>query len=214
LSLVCQVIEYLLTVARLSSISSTLKSETKDLELCFKLNDLHFLVEFEVTMNSSHASVEKLIEVNPAFLRSNAHLKNRLFEFTQFLDSVSPVFISSHFHTHRNRHITEEVNKLSFLHLDAVEFVSSSYPTLVEHIKVLSKNLDRVIFSYIVSLELLNNNQDEKVKHDVSNNQYEHNVKSCSKRSTTGFTFNTVWRSINTIVHQFIPIFSSSDSKQ
>lgn len=58
LTLVCQVVEHMLTVARLSSLVSGLKSQAEDFELSLKLNNLHLFVQLEVSMHSSHASVE------------------------------------------------------------------------------------------------------------------------------------------------------------
>ena len=46
-----------------------------DVELGFKLIDLHLFVDLHVSIPPSHASVEHLIEVDIAIIRLNCHLK-------------------------------------------------------------------------------------------------------------------------------------------
>jgi len=173
LALVGQVVEHMLTVPRLPSLVSGFESKAEDLELSLKLNNLHLFVQLEVSMDSSHASIEQFVEVNPSFFRTDSHLEHLLFEFTQLLVTDDPSVISRYFHANWDRHLLEEVDQLTLFHLDAVELVSDLHPALMEHIKVTSECLDGVVFCDIVGLELLDNNQNEKVEHDVSDHQDE-----------------------------------------
>jgi hypothetical protein len=158
----------MLTVSRLPSLVSGFKSKAKDLELSLELNNLHLFVQLEVAMYSSHASVEQFVEVNPAFFRADSHLEHLLFEFTQLLVTDDSSIVSLYFHANRDRHLLKEVNQLTLFHLDAVELISDLNPALMEDIKVSSECLDGVVFCHIVGLELLDNNQNEQVEHDVS----------------------------------------------
>jgi hypothetical protein len=201
LGLVGQTRERQLSTVVVLGLVSGFHSKAEDLELGFKLDNLHFLVELEVAVNSPHASVEQLVEINPALLRPNSHLQHRLLELLYLSLSLNSGIISLDFHTHGNRHFPEELDQLTLLHLDAVELVSDLDPTLVESVEMACEGLDGVIILHIVRFELLDNNQDKEVKHDVSNHQNEHDVVGCCERSTTGLALNTVWGSVNTIVH-------------
>lgn len=187
--------------------------EAKDLELSLKLDDLHLFVELKVAMDSAHATVKELIEVDPALLGTDSHFEYLLFQLT-FLH-FSHVFgcVRGHLKANWVWQVLEEFNQLPLFHLSAVEAIGSLYPDLVENVKVRSKNLDRIVLSHIVSFELLNNNQNEEVKHDMGDDQNEHDVVGRCERSSTSLTFNTVRWGVHAIVHELIPIFSSSDGE-
>lgn len=53
-----------------------------DSDLVFELDNLHLLVDSHGTVFSSHASVQKLVEVNESLLTLDAHLKKQLLGFT------------------------------------------------------------------------------------------------------------------------------------
>jgi hypothetical protein len=62
---------------------------------------------------------------------------------------------------------------LFFFDLLALESDSLVDPDFVELIKMISKHFNWVIIVDIEHLELLDNNQDEQVEHDMRNNQDE-----------------------------------------
>ena len=55
--------------------SLCLSTHFKDSNLILKLDNLHFLVNFHGTVLTSHASVEKLVEIDKTFIDFNAHLQ-------------------------------------------------------------------------------------------------------------------------------------------
>jgi hypothetical protein len=62
---------------------------------------------------------------------------------------------------------------LFFFDLLALESNSLVDPDFVELVKMISKHFNWVIIVDIEHLELLDNNQDEQVEHDMRNNQDE-----------------------------------------
>jgi hypothetical protein len=62
---------------------------------------------------------------------------------------------------------------LFFFDLLALESDSLVDPDFVELVKMISKHFNWVIIVDIEHLELLDNNQDEQVEHDMRNNQDE-----------------------------------------
>ena len=63
-----------------------LSTHFKDSNLILELDDLHFLVDFHGTVFTSHASVEKLVEINKTLIDFDAHLQKLFLELTSIVE--------------------------------------------------------------------------------------------------------------------------------
>jgi hypothetical protein len=179
-------------------------------ELSLQFLDLHALVQLEVSINSAKTSVQQFVEVNPTIVSSDTHLENLLLHFVFGL----LVSVTRAEHTERCWQFLEEFHQLFFLDFLALESDGLLNPSLVKLGKVVTEHFDGVIIVHIEHLELLDNNQNEQVEHDVSNNQDKQDVENGCEGTSTSLVGDTIWRRIEAIVHQPVPIFTSRDSKQ
>lgn len=165
-------------------------------------------VHLEVTILTAHASVQKLIEEHIAIITSDGHLKHDpllvgLLHGIIEAQSRSLVII-------KVTKSTKEWLELTLLDAHAVvselrELSPDEHELLQVGVKLLEI---RIILVQIVLLELLNDNQDEKIQHDISVGKYKNQVVRDSHWTTTGFAFNTIWRNSADIEHYLVPIFT------
>jgi len=140
-----------------------LESFYVDLELGTKLEDLHLLVDLHVTVLSSHASVKKLVEIDEGIVTLDTHLQDLLLQ----LLVINKILIKSKVSLLLTQ-LSEEVTELGLLHLDApVLLLGQIFPDIHELLQVILEEGDHVLFGQVVLLELLDDNQDEQVKHDM-----------------------------------------------
>lgn len=111
-------------------------------------------------------------------------------------------------HTKRSREFFEKLNKLLFLDFLALESDSLFDPDIVKFCEVLTKYFNWVVIVHIEHFELLDNNQNEQVEHDVTDDQNKQNVEYGSQRASTSFHGRTIWGRVDAVIHQSIPIFS------
>ena len=68
--------------------------------------------------------------------------------------------------------------------------------------------LNWIVVVHIVQFELLNDNQNEKVQHDIGDDHDKDDVVGgCARRATID-TLNAVRRRVHTVIHQLVPIFT------
>lgn len=106
--------------------SLCLSTHFKDSNLILKLDNLHFLVNFHGTVLTSHASVEKLVEIDKTFIDFNAHLQKLFLELTSIIElfaEAQTFFFGTEF-----SELFEEVDKLILL--DFLALVSILGPFL------------------------------------------------------------------------------------
>lgn len=87
------------------------------------------------------------------------------------------------------------------------------YPDGVEHVEVKLESFYRVVSRHVVDLELLDDHKDKQVEHDMCDRHYEADVVERGKRPATCLAPDAVGPRLHAVVHQLVPIFSSSDRK-
>jgi len=142
-----------------------------DVVLIFELDDLHPLGELELAVLFTHAPVEQLVEVDIALVRLDAHLEDVLLELSiVVLFSTEP---KTRVLGANVSQLSEEPGELVLLDHDAViPVLSKPLPHLEEGGQVRLELGDLVVLLQVVLLELLDNDQNEKVEHDVSTEQH------------------------------------------
>lgn len=137
-----------------------------------KLFGLILRIHLEVTIFTAHASIEKLIEEHITIITSNCHLKHdplliRLLHGIIEAQSRSLIVI-------KITKSSKEWLKLTLLDANAV--VSELGELSPDEHELLQVSVELfeigVVLVEIVFLELLNNNQDEKIQHDVGVGKY------------------------------------------
>lgn len=141
-----------------------------DLELSTQLEDLHLLVDLEVAVLAAHATIEELIEVDEAVVTLDTHLEKLLFELTIIVELFSepqaclfvPFFSE----------FPEEFLQLLLLDLEAlVSILSKYFPSLHKVRLIFFEKGDHVLCGQIIFFELLDDDQNKQVKHDMAANE-------------------------------------------
>ena len=147
-----------------------------DGELGAQLGDLHVLVDLEVAVLATHRTVQQLVEVDEAVLVADAHLQQVLLDLclvvevlpeAERLVLVALVLLAE---------LLEEIEQHLLLDaLAAVLLPGESDPHFHEALQVLLELDDHVLLGQVVLLELLDDDQDEQVEHDVRDHHNEEN---------------------------------------
>lgn len=67
-------------------VSLCLCTHFKYSDLIFKFDNLHFLVDFHSTIFPSHASIQKLVEIDKTFIDFNSHFQKLFLKFTSIVE--------------------------------------------------------------------------------------------------------------------------------
>jgi len=146
--------------------SLLLSCHKENLELRSQLKDLHLLVDFHVSVLLSHASVEQLVEIDIANIGIDGHFEHLFLKL-----SIVEVFFTETKTVILVTEIAKPPEKACELILfDFVAFVSvlsQLFPDLHKAGKIILKFGNHVFFWKIILFKLLDNNQNEKIEHDV-----------------------------------------------
>ena len=137
-------------------------------ELSPELRNLHILVDLEVAILASHSSVKQLIEINKAILISNTHLQKVFLDFSLTIEILPEpkrlILVALVPFTE----LLEEIEKHLLLDpLAPVLLLRELNPHLHEALQVLLELDNHVLLGEVVQLELLDDNQDKQIEHDV-----------------------------------------------
>jgi hypothetical protein len=148
------------------ALSLLLPSCKEDRELRSQLKNLHSLVDFHVAVLLSHTSVEQFIEIDISTVAIDGH-----FEYLLLQLSVIEVFFTKTKTVILVTEIAKSSKKASqlifFDFVASVSILSQLLPDFHEAGKIILEFGDHVFFGKIILFKLLNNNQNEKVEHDV-----------------------------------------------
>jgi hypothetical protein len=147
-------------------------------------------------MHFPETSVQELIEVDPAIFTSNTHFQDSLFHLTVKRERI---FYS--FEPERCIQFFEELKKSFLLDFYTGKSLRLNNPYAVEQVKIFRERRDRVVFVHIVSLKLLNNDQNEQVKHDVSDDQDKYDIVDSRESPATSLSVFTLRLSVHAVVH-------------
>lgn len=112
------------------------------------------------------------------------------------------------------RQLHDELFELFRFDLRTLVTVSEDLPLSFESFKVVGKAIEWVVWEDIVLLELLDDNQDEEIEHDVVDQQIEYQEEDGGKGRATSLALNALWPYIHTIIHDSIPVFASGYREQ
>jgi hypothetical protein len=170
---------------------------------------LHLFVQLHIAVLTFHASIQELIEIDESTITLDAHLEKLLFEIAIIImlltESKRLLFI-----THCLSKFSEEFGKVVFLNLSAsISLLSEFLPDIHKLCEILHKVVDSVVWSQIVLIELLDDNQNEEVKHHMLANQNDYHEQVGRERVTTINSFDTsIYIGFYAIKHNEIPIFT------
>lgn len=151
------------------------KGDFCDLELSDKLLHSHYFVEFEVDgcdKLGPHHSIKHLVEVDEAVVHTDAHLEDDPVDFI-LAGGISDTEQSLHSRGKLAEHLRD------VLHLDLDTLISicgGLLPGNFEVVKVVFETREWVVILQVVLAELLDNDQNEKVEHDVGHDHVEEDV--------------------------------------
>lgn len=193
-----------------------LKRHEIDPVLGEQFKDLHLFIDLHVAVLSTHAPVEKLIEVDVAIVALDGHLEHLLLQLAWLvivLSETKGVGLVAIFSKD-----SEELRQLLLLDLEtSILFLSLCLPDAHETVEVPLEKHYHVIFGQVVFLELLNDDKDEQIKHHMSahEDQEEEIQGRNSKSLATCLALNAaVGLGATAIKHDFVPIFACRDSKE
>ena len=148
-----------------------LESQFKDTVLSLQFEFFHLRADLAVAISASHAPIKQLVEVNIAVIALDAHLEHLFLQFTHF------VVVSSE--TERCLSVLalserpEKLRQLLFLDLQtSILLLSLVLPTFHETVKIPLESHKHVVFWQVVSLELLNDDENEEIEHYVRASQH------------------------------------------
>ena len=124
---------------------------------------MHLLIDFEVTILSSHAPVKKFIKVYEAVFTFDTHSKKMLFSFVcsimLFTESKTFGSILCSISSTKISKFSEKVKQEFFFDFETfILILSKLLPYFLECIEITFEFLDHVIFWEVVLFKLLNNN--------------------------------------------------------
>ena len=165
-----QVSQYLIAVWSSFQLPS-LQGQVVNLELSLELKDLHFLAQLHGSILALHAAVKQLVEVDVAFFALDAHLEQLLLQVSVvvelFVEAQAVVTFTIF------AQLPEELGQLVFFDLPAlVAFHGEFLPHLHKALQVIFEEGDHAFALQVVLFELLDDNQDEQVEHDVRAGQH------------------------------------------
>ena len=182
------------------------KLELVNLKLRFELFNLHASVQTEVAVETPHASIKQLIEVDVAIVALDPHLEQYFFHL---------VISGLRWQADRQRKLPEEVDQLLFSEFDAATLGGSEEdPGLEEDVLVVLVLLDRVVRRNVVQIELLDDNQNKQIQHHVLNHQHEDYVKGGRQRNATVLVGSATRQSLVAVVDEHIPVFTRCNHEQ
>ena len=86
-------------------------------------------------------------------------------------------------------------------------------PGTLEKFKILFKTRDHIVFIEVICLKLLNDHQNEQVKHDESTKHHQWNEEDWRPRVATVLSINTaIFLCFHRIFHYVIPVLPSRHS--
>lgn len=153
-------------------VNLVLLGDSSKLELSHEFSDDHQSIHFGLRVSdilSSHNSVEHLVEVDKSVIHINAHLENDSVD----LLFLRIVFFDTNLPPHFSGELIEELVDILDLHADALVGTSEEFPGVLEVDKVILKARQRVVGGQIVLIELLDDDKDEQIEHDLTNNHIE-----------------------------------------
>lgn len=173
-----------------------------------QLEDLHFLVDLHVAVLSSHAPVQEFVEVNVSVHALDGHLKHLLLQLCWLVvifaeaERARLVTIAAE--------LSEELRKLLLLNLlAAVPILGLSLPHSHETSEVTFEGNEHIVFGKVILLELLDNNEDEKIEHDMCADEYKQKEVSegCSTSACLSLD-TTICLCTTAVKHDLVPVFS------
>ena len=189
-----------------------LKSDLCNAILGHQLLNRHDFVEFQANSGhklGSHDTVEHLVEVDKPIVNVDTHLQNNPIDF--FLPSD---LVDANPRLHPGRQRLEELWNLLGLHLDARVLIRKLGPGLFEAFKVYIKLFERAIRIQVILLELLDDDKNEEIQHDVGNDHVESQEEKWSDTSATSFIRNAFSRSVHRVIHDSVPILTCRDREE
>jgi len=77
-----------------------------------------------------------------------------------------------------------------------------------------AESFDWIVIFDIIQVKLLNDDQNEKVQHNLRNNHDKRYEVNCCERGATCLTFQAIRPRIDGIVHNSVPVFASRYAEQ
>ena len=117
---------------------------------------------------SSHDSVEHLVEVDDSIIHIDAHLEDDPIDFL-----LRSLLTHANFPFHICGELIEELVNILDLHADALVATCEHLPGFLELFEIFLEATQRVILLEIVLVELLDDDKDEQIEHDIADNHVE-----------------------------------------
>jgi len=155
-------------------------------KLSSQLEYLHFLINLHVPVLSPHAPVEHLVEVDIAVITLDGHSKEVFLQI-----SIIVVFFTEAHSLIDDSKRPEKTDDLILLDFEAFVLVLSELlPDFHERNEVDFELTQHVVICQVVLFELLDDNQDEQVEHDVGANQDQKNKVDKTELAATSFALD------------------------
>ena len=166
---------------------------------------MHPFVDLHVSVLAAHAPIEHFIEVYVTALRLDSHPQNIFLELTiiiLLICEAQRVILSAQF--------PEETSKLVLLDLYAtIPILGKLPPHLHESLEIVFELAQHVFLRQIVLLKLLDDDQNEKVEHNVRANDDQSREKQEGEGAATGHVFNTrIFFAPRAVKHYFVPVLA------
>ena len=184
------------------------------LELRCDLDDLHPPCEPEhftalTAVLIAHQPIEQLVELDEAILCLDAHPQDLLLHDVLACASAA---------TERWPELLEEVEQVLLSdHTAAIPGFAQlcvPLPCLPVHLQGGPELDERTVLPEVESLELLDDDQDEEVQHDMGHKHDECDEVSGSERGSTVYALHTaVWCEV-AVIHDLVPSFTSRDGEE
>lgn len=185
----------------------------KDMVLRPQLKYLHLSAQFHATELLAHASVEELVEENVAVVALDAHLQNVLLQLVSrdvFVkaERVLLVVVAAQLPE-------EHLQLILFDFVTPISLLREYLPDSVKLVEVILEALDRVVLCQVVFVELLDDDQDEQLQHDVGAH-YDHTVEveKCEHAATVLALDAALLRRPRAIKHDAVPVLAGHDREQ
>lgn len=167
--------------------------------------DLHALIQIEITIQSSHTTIQQLIKIYVAIVTLDSHFQHNLLHL---------IFVNILWQSYWQWKLSEKVIESFF----SQSYTSTSCcckfdPRDHKNVKVSFKFRNWVVFRHVILFELGNNDQNKQVQHYIL---HKHNKKykiNWGERRTTIHTLGAVWWSYKAIIHYNVPILACRNYK-
>lgn len=140
----------------------------EDTELGYELVECHHLVLFDPSELCTHYSVEHLIEIDEAIVDLDAHLED-----DALYVHLTCNILNIHVHQHAFGEPSEKVAYILDLHTHALVTARIMFPRPSEVLEVDLESGQRVVNLDVVFGELLDDDQDEQIEHNMRYDQDE-----------------------------------------